>query len=116
MTTVRGYCRVTVVQKGKGFKIIKILLGCSNKFYSLLNANTGSSLAALLEGIIPPINVKIILSTIKIIPAIEGNTALTSTPFAIEAIILFIGISNNKVIPTPIIPASAPIILHSFSF
>ena len=55
--------------------------------YSLLNANTGSSFAAFLDGITPPITVKIILNKIKIIPAPNGNDALIFTPFDIEAII-----------------------------
>ena len=56
-------------------------------FYSLLNANTGSSLAAFLDGIIPPINVKTILNIIKISPASAGSEALTSSPLEIELII-----------------------------
>ena len=47
-----------------------------NSFYSLLNASTGSCFAAFLDGIIPPINVRIVLNTIKIIPAINGSTAV----------------------------------------
>ena len=47
-----------------------------NSFYSLLNASTGSCFAAFLDGIIPPINVKIVLNTIKIIPANKKNHSI----------------------------------------
>ena len=36
-------------------------------FYSLLNASTGSFLAAVLDGIIPPINVRTTLSITSVI-------------------------------------------------
>ena len=52
--------------------------------YSLRNAETGSLLAALLEGMIPPIKVRTTLSTTKIIPPATGKEALTSTLPAIE--------------------------------
>ena len=82
-------------------------------YYSLRNANTGSSLAAFLDGIMPPIRVNTILNIIKIIPAISGNDAAIFAPFAMDAIILLVGISNNKVIPIPITPARVPIIIVS---
>lgn len=50
-----------------------------NSFYSLLNASTGSCFAAFLDGIIPPINVKIVLNTIKIIPANKKIILLNDT-------------------------------------
>lgn len=50
--------------------------------YSLLKADTGSSLAAFLDGMIPPIKVKAILNRIKTSPAIGGKAAFTLTPSA----------------------------------
>ena len=47
-----------------------------NSFYSLLNASAGSCFAAFLDGIIPPINVIIVLNTIKIIPANKKNHSI----------------------------------------
>ena len=44
--------------------------------YSLLNAVTGSFLAACLDGINPPIRVKITLNTINTIAPVNGNAAL----------------------------------------
>ena len=44
-------------------------------FYSVLSAITGSCLLAFLEGINPPINVRIILSTINIIADLTDITA-----------------------------------------
>ena len=49
------------------------------RFYSVLSAVTGSFLAAFLAGIRPPINVRIILKTIKMIALITGSAAFTST-------------------------------------
>lgn len=94
------------------FVLLIFALIFKNAFYiySLLNANTGSSFAAFLEGIIPPISVKTILNIIKITPAVTGSEAVTSTPFEIELIIWFVGINNNNVIPTPIKPARVPTI------
>lgn len=45
-------------------------------FYSDLKASTGSCFAAFLDGIIPPINVNIVLSMIKIIIAATGKIAV----------------------------------------
>ena len=47
-------------------------------FYSLLNANTGSFLAACLDGINPLNNVRTTLNTTNVIAAGVGNTALIS--------------------------------------
>ena len=81
-----------------------------NSFYSLLNASTGSCFAAFLDGIIPPINVRIVLNTIKIIPAINGSTAVMFWLFVTVWITLLIGINNNNDTPTPINPDKSPII------
>ena len=81
-----------------------------NRFYSLLNASTGSCFAAFLDGIIPPINVKIVLNTIKIIHAINGSTAVMFWLFVTVWITLLIGINNNNDTPTPINPDKNPII------
>ena len=47
-------------------------------FYSVLNAVTGSFLAAVFEGMIPPISVRTTLKITSTIAPSTGNTALIS--------------------------------------
>lgn len=73
-----------IEQKNKKRKLLVILsfliliLLSAIFFYSLLNARTGSCLAAFLDGIIPPINVNIVLNIISTILALNGKIAVMS--------------------------------------
>ena len=78
------------------------------KHYSVLKAVTGSCFAAFLDGINPPINVRITLNITSIVPPLNGSTAVMSV--FILCIIKLIGISNNKVTPIPIKPDNNPTI------
>ena len=74
--------------------------------YSLLSASTGSFLAACLDGIKPPIKVKITLKTTRIIAAPIGNTAVMFV-FTLW-IIALVGISSSIVVRIPSIPENNP--------
>ena len=91
-------------------KILYILIEYFYLFYSVLNANTGSFLAAFFDGIIPPINVKITLNIISTIAAGIGSTAVISGFPVTACITALIGIINNSETPIPIIPANNPTI------
>ena len=65
-------------------------------------------MAAALDGIIPPINVNIILNITSIVPPCIGKTARMSSFTA--WIIIFVGINNSNVVPIPINPEHNPTI------
>lgn len=78
--------------------------------YSVLNAVTGSFLAAFFAGINPPINVSTMLSIISTTALTGGSAALTAVESVTACIMLLHGISSNNVIAIPIIPEQKPII------
>ena len=77
-------------------------------YYSLLNANTGSFLAACFDGIKPPIKVNITLNITNIVAATVGKTAVISS-FTLWITIL-VGINSKSVTTIPIIPENNPAI------
>ena len=81
-------------------------------FYSVLNALTGSFLEANLAGIKPEINVKIVLIEINVIAFCKVNIAIdvVIAPPATLLISELIGKVNIKLIKTPIVPETKPII------
>ncbi len=79
-------------------------------FYSVLNASTGSFLAANREGITPAINVKVILIATNISAATGGRYADNpSMPVALYKMALM-GISISRETPIPLIHETNPTI------
>jgi len=79
-----------------------------SNYYSVLNATTGSFLAAIRDGTNPAISVKHILPRINIPAYKSGRLAIPATPASYSTMEL-IGICKRYAIPTPISPAVNPI-------
>ena len=82
-------------------------------FYSLLKATTGSFFAALLDGIIPAISVRIILMHTSTTATDKGRYALSPAIPVTCCITLLIGMHQSTVTITPNTPEVKPIITVS---
>ena len=71
---------------------------------------TGSFLAAIFDGISPPINVRITLMITSASPPFQGSDETPGTLIYFSITIL-IGILISMVTPIPIIPENRPIIM-----
>lgn len=94
-----------IVTPGKWFSDI-----CPNSVYSARSAATGSFFAAFLDGIRPPISVRMTLRIISRIALPTGRTALIPVEPVRAWITALPGINRSKVIPIPINPEQSPTI------
>ena len=78
--------------------------------YSARSAATGSFFAAFLDGIRPPISVRMTLRIISRIALPTGRTALIPVEPVRAWITALPGINRSKVIPIPINPEQSPTI------